>query len=90
MTSFSTAAMVWVNSQVAMLARVYHLEAFRPVWHAAGPQTWSLTVHSESFSVSTLFETDLLANAFEGEESHCAILLRTLRTLVRSAAVTNP
>ena len=88
MTSFSTAAIAWVNSQLAALARLHHLEAFRPVWQSAGPHTYTLTVHADAFSISTLFETDLLAKAFQGEETDCATLLRTLGTLIRSVAAT--
>jgi hypothetical protein len=86
MSSFSTAAIIWVNSQLGALARLHHLGGLRPVWHTAGPHTYSLTLHVEAFSVSALFETDLLAGAFDGEESQCAILLRTLGKLVRSVA----
>jgi hypothetical protein len=84
---FSTTAIVWVNSQLAALARLHRVDAFRPVWHTAGPHTYTLTVQAGAFSVSTLFETDLLAGAFNGEESQCAMLRRTLAGLMRSVSV---
>jgi hypothetical protein len=86
MTSFSTAAIVWVNLQLAALARLHHVGALRPVWHTTGPHGYTLTLHADSFRVSTLFDTDLLAGAFNGEESQYAMLLRTLGKLVRSVS----
>lgn len=80
-------AMVWVNSQLGVLARLHHLETVQPIWQSAGPHTCELKLQSAAFTVSTLFETDLLANAFLGEEGPCATLLQTLRALVRSLAV---
>ncbi|HET8547261.1 MAG TPA: hypothetical protein VFL57_04620, partial [Bryobacteraceae bacterium] len=85
--TFSTAAMIWVNSQLAVLARLHHLDGLRPLWQSAGPHSYELKLQTNGLTVSTTFESDLLAGAFDGEVGSCATLLRALRALVRSVAV---
>jgi hypothetical protein len=76
-----TAAMVWAELQVAVLARVYHLAEYRPIWYLTG-QSYSLELHGSTRSACVLLDRDVLTAAFRGEERQHMHVLQTVRALV--------
>jgi hypothetical protein len=83
----SNSEIIWVNRTLAMLARLHHIRAIRPVWATDGNEQYKLTVQTGQRSASTLLNIDSMREGFRGNEESQARIIRELSVLMRSLVV---
>jgi hypothetical protein len=75
---------VWVNRNIAVLARLHHIRGLQPTWKKQGDGQYHLTLQSGQRGVSDVFNADDLLAAFKGGEQAQTTVICRLTELVRS------
>jgi hypothetical protein len=77
---------VWVNRNLAVIARLYRIRNVQPVWNKHADGTYKVTLQSGERGVSAVFDADELTAAFKGSETAQSTVIRNLTQIVRSLA----
>ena len=85
-----SAAIIWGNAHLAVLARLHKIAPFHPVWSLAGPEAYNLRIETEGKVASALLDRQTLDRAFLGDDGWSAVLTRSLSALVQSLAAALP
>jgi hypothetical protein len=79
-----SAEIIWMNRNLAVLARLYHLRNIQPVWTKQDDGFCRMTLRWGDRGVSAVFGTDQLIEASKGAESAQMATICKLAELVRS------
>jgi hypothetical protein len=85
-----SAAIIWGNAHLAVLARLHKIAPFHPMWSLAGPEAYTLTIEADGKVASALLDRQTLDRAFRGDDGWSAALTRSLSALVQSLAAALP
>lgn len=84
----SSAEILWANRNIAVLARLHHVQGIRPVWSRHTEKVHRVTLAAGQRDVSGLVSVDDLLAAQKGVELAQARLVRHFSAMV--SALENP